>query len=75
MPQRLTNVKNKTPEITKPELSYDEGKIEFDGQTYQFSVNSAFKPVLPNGAAVRENIKVDNSASTRVVPDATEARS
>lgn len=69
MPKRLVTVKNKGPEIDNPEIGYDEGKVDFDGQTYQFHLNSSDKKVVPDGAAVRENVKVDNTASTATYPD------
>lgn len=75
MPQRLINTKNKTLEIHNPELGYEEGKVEFDGNTYQFGVNAADKKVLPDGVATRENLAVDNTASGIDVTDTNEARS
>lgn len=71
----MINKKNLTLEISKPELGNDEGTIQFDGQTYQISINPSMRSVLPNGAVVRGTIAVDDSASGLNVPESTEARS
>lgn len=75
MPQRIVNIKNPGPEIEHPEVEEGNDKIDFDGQTYQFGPNSREKQVLPDGAAVRETRKVDDSTSTLRNPDTAPVRS
>ena len=69
MPKRLVTVKNPGHEVHHPEIGYDEGKVDFDGQTYQFHLNPSDKRVVPDGTAVRESVKLDNTASTATYPD------
>jgi hypothetical protein len=75
MPQRLIDITNKGTEQVNPEVGYDAHQVQFDGQTYQFSVNPNDKRVLPNGVAVRENLKVDDTTSTIKTPDTNAQRS